>query len=282
MKKFVTLFLILNSAILFGQTSPIIKPSASFFPKDKAKVLVVGTFHFEYPNMDVIKTENKDKVDVLDEPKRSEVTELVNYIKKFKPTKIAIEAFPEWNAIEKFEKYKIGEYREKRDERYQIGFRIASELKLDTIYSVDATSFDKDLINKIDSGYIQSLYKDYDGKSNDSLSIMYEKWFKYDNELTSKMNLLKYFKRTNSSEYQRLGYGVYLVGDFKLNDNRGADILSIWWYNRNLRIYRKIQEMNTNKNDRILVIIGNGHASILRQLFESSPEFEFIEFNKLK
>jgi hypothetical protein len=30
-----------------------------------------------------------------------------------------------------------------------------------------------------------------------------------------------------------------------------------------------------NKNDRVLVIIGNGHAAILRQLIESSPEFEF-------
>lgn len=280
-KKFVLLFLILNSAILFAQTSPIIKSSASFFPKEKAKVLVVGTFHFDYPNMDVKKTEIKDKIDVLVEPKKSEVTELVNYIKKFKPTKIAIEAFPEWKATDRLKKYKMGEYREKRDERYQLGFRIANELKLDTIYSIDATSFDKDL-TKLDSVYFKKLYKDYDFKSTDSLNSMFENWFKYENELMSKMNLLKYFKRTNSSEYHRLGYGAYLVGDFKLDNNRGADILSIWWYNRNLRIYRKIQEMTTDKNDRILVIFGNGHASILRQLLESSPEFEFTEFDKLK
>lgn len=281
MKYFTFLLLTMNVVVVFGQTNPSVKSPSSFFPKDKAKVLVVGTFHFDYPNMDVNKTENKDKIDVLVEPKKSEVTELVNYIKKFKPTKIAIEAFPEWKAIDRLTKYKMGEYREKRDERYQLGFRIANELKLDTIYSIDATSFEKDL-TKLDSAYFARLHKDYDFKSTDSLNSMFEKWFKYEDGLTSKMNLLKYFKRINSTEYQRLGYGAYLVGDFKLDNNRGADILSIWWYNRNLRIYRKIQEMTTDKNDRILVLFGNGHASILRQLLESSPEFEFIEFDKMK
>ena len=82
--------------------------------------------------------------------------------------------------------------------------------------------------------------------------------------------------------FHRLGYGAYLVGDFKLDNQRGADILSIWWYNRNMRIFRNLQDMNTSKNDRILVIFGNVHASILRQLLESSPEFKYIEFDQLK
>ena len=86
----------------------------------------------------------------------------------------------------------------------------------------------------------------------------------------------------NSEENHKLIYGQYLTGDFKLSNSRGADILSIWWYNRNLRIFRKLQEMTTNENDRILVIFGNGHASILRQLIESSPEYEFVEFDSLK
>ena len=67
-----------------------------------------------------------------------------------------------------------------------------------------------------------------------------------------------------------------------MDNQRGADILSIYWYNRNLRIFRKLQEITESSKDRILVIFGNGHASILRHLLESSPEYEFIEFNKLK
>lgn len=70
-----------------------IKSPSSFFPEEKPQVLIVGTFHFNYPGLDANKTIEEDKIDVLLEPKKSEVTELVEYIKKFKPNKIAIEAF---------------------------------------------------------------------------------------------------------------------------------------------------------------------------------------------
>ena len=35
-------------------------------------------------------------------------------------------------------------------------------------------------------------------------------------------------------------------------------------------------------DDRILAIFGNGHASILRQFFEASPQYDFIEFSDLQ
>lgn len=262
------------------KSNGIIKPASSFFPSERAKVLVVGSFHFDYPGLDANKTLDENKIDVLVEPKKSEVTELVEYIKKFKPTKIAIEAFDNWNASEKFKKYKQGEFREHRDERYQLGMRIASELKLDSIYSIDAKSYDDELV-KLDSLYFENLFKDFDFQSDDPYETFAREWLDHNDRMVSKTNLLDYFKEMNSKEYHQYDYGSYLIGDFKLDDTRGADILSIWWYNRNLRIFRKIQQLSENKDDRILLIFGNGHASILRQLLESSPEFEFVEFDSL-
>ena len=115
-----------------------LKTAADFYPKERAQVLVVGTFHFNYPGLDALKTEESDKIDVLKEPKKSEVTELVEYIKRFKPTKIVIESkSPElWN--QRFKEYKNGEHRDKRDERYQLAMRIANDFSLDTLYAVDA------------------------------------------------------------------------------------------------------------------------------------------------
>ncbi len=259
----------------------ILKPASYYFPNDKTQVLVVGTFHFNYPGLDVNKTEDEDKIDVLVEPKKSEVTELVEYIKSFKPNKIAIEAFDSWNATEKLRGYNNGEYRDERDERYQLAIRIAAELKLDTLYSINAQSYDNDLM-KLDTTYFDKLFLDYDFKSDDPFNELYQKWFESDSKLIPKVNLLDFLKHLNSKESHQYGFGVYLVGDFKLDNHRGADILSIWWYNRNLRIFRKLQEITEDKNDRILVIIGNGHAEILRQLIESSPEYEFIEFDSIK
>jgi len=258
----------------------IFKPVSEYFPKEKTKVLVVGTFHFDYPGMDAHKTSDEDKIDVLKEPKKSEVTELVEYIKTFKPNKIAIEAFDSWNATEKLKEYKKGAFRDKRDERYQLAMRIAVEMELDTLYAIDANTMSEDL-EKIDSSYTNALFKDFDFQSDDPYNTYVFDWIGEDEKLIPKVNLLDYFKHFNSRESHQYGYGAYLIGDFKLDSLRGADILASWWYNRNLRIFRKLQEITESTEDRILVIFGNGHAAILRQLLEASPEYEFVEFDSL-
>lgn len=257
-----------------------IKPVTDYFPKEQAKVLVVGTFHLDYPGLDAHKTADEDKIDVLIEPKKSEVTELVEYIKKFKPNKIAIEAYDSWNATEKLKQYKKGELRDKRDERYQIAMRIANEMQLDTLYAIDSGSMADDL-EKIDSSYTKALFKDFDFQSDDIYEQYFKNWLKEDDKIIPKVNLLDYFKYANSKESHQYGYGFYLIGDFKLDNERGADILSSWWYNRNLRIFRKLQLITESPNDRILLVFGNGHAAVLRQFLEASPEYQFIEFDSL-
>ncbi len=77
-------------------------------------------------------------------------------------------------------------------------------------------------------------------------------------------------------------YGGYLIGDFKLGDFRGADALAMYWYDRNLRIFRNIQRVTISPNDRILVLFGAGHIEILDQLLRSSSEYNYIRFNDLK
>lgn len=256
------------------------RTAKEFFPDEKAQVLVVGTFHFDYPGLDAHQTEEDNKIDVLKEPKKSEVDELVAYIKRFQPTKIAIEATPKWNATKKLRTYKSGEFREERDERFQLGMRIANDLNLDTLYSIDGGSMAQDIGN-LDSVYSANLWKDFDFKSDDPYEKYMLEWFEANDLMSKEMNLLEYFKLINSKESHQYGYGTYLIGDFKLDNERGADILSFWWYNRNVRIFRKLQTITDSPKDRILVIFGNGHAAVLRHLIECSPEYEFIEFDGL-
>ena len=257
-----------------------IRSPGSFFPEKRPKVLVVGTFHFDYPGLDAHKAKESDKIDVLKSERQKEVRELADYIMRFKPNKVAIEAMPDWNATAKFKKYKAGKIEQQRDERYQLGMRIAQEMKLDTLYPVDAGSIAQEL-GKRDSAFVKQLFKDYDFKSDSRFDNMYTEWAQYDDKLAKDTNLLDYFHYMNSGETHQYVYGAYLTGDFKLENFRGADALAIYWYNRNLRIFRKIQKITADSDDRILVITGNGHAAILRQLLESSPEYEFVEFSGL-
>lgn len=278
MKTSILIVLITMSTFLFGQKKP-----SEYFPDPKTKVLVVGSFHFDYPNQDAHKTEKNDQVDVLEPKTAAEVTELVNYIKKFKPTKIAIEAWPDWKANEKLKEYKDGKYRDQRDERYQLAMRIATELKINELYSIDANSVLDDFTEKFgkkDSLYFKNMLKDYDFLSDDRISKQYNTFIK-NTERKNFKSLLDMFKYMNSKEYHQYEYGAYLTGDFKLREHDGADLLALYWYNRNLRMFRKIQEITKNSEDRILVIAGNGHATVLRQLFTSSPEYEYVEFSNL-
>jgi Family of unknown function (DUF5694) len=241
---------------------------------------LVGCFHFDYPDLDAHVTKPEDRLDVLSTSRQREMERLVSYIKRFKPNKIAIEATEEWKATSKLRAYRSGLMELGRDERYQIGFKLAVAMDLDTLYSIDAKNLAQELDVR-DQKLVDSLFQDYDFESNDILTRCSKEWFEYEDSLAKHSKLLRYFKHCNSIESHRYGYGTYLIGDFELGDHRGADVLSIWWYNRNLRIYRKIQQLSENSKDRILVIIGNGHASLLRQFLECSPEFELVEFGSL-
>ncbi|MCX8522873.1 DUF5694 domain-containing protein [Chryseobacterium formosus] len=278
MKFSIIIVLLTVSTFLFGQKKP-----SEYFTNPKTKVLVVGSFHFDYPNMDAHKTEKNNQVDVLEPKRAAEITEIINYIKKFKPTKIAIEAWPDWKANEKLKEYKNGKHRDQRDERYQVAMRLANELNLPELFSIDARSVLDDYsetFGKKDSVYFKNLLEDYDFLSDDAVSKQYNIFIK-STEPKNFKSLLDMFKYMNSKEYHQYEYGAYLTGDFRLREHDGADLLALYWYNRNLRMFRKIQEIPKNNEDRILVIAGNGHASVLRQLFTSSPEYDYVEFSTL-
>lgn len=279
MKTFIYIFLVCLSTSVFSQKKP-----SDYFRNPKTKVLVVGSFHFDYPNLDAHKTKKEDQIDVLSPKTAKEVTELVEYIKKFKPTKIAIEAWPNWNANQKLKEYNEGKHRDQRDERYQLAMRIANELTINELYSIDAESVLDDLekqFGKTDSVFFKKLMKDYDFRSDDPISQQFIAFYK-SSEPKNFKSLLDNFMYMNSKESHRYGYGAYLSGDFKLREYDGADMLALYWYSRNLRMFRNIQKIPHNSEDRILVIAGNGHAAVLRQLFTASAEYDFIEFSSMK
>ncbi len=280
MKKTVLLFF--ATAISMAQN--LKDPDYFLVPKKNnlPKIFLVGCFHFEYPNLDANKIEKDKQIDILSEQKQKELKALLDYISIFKPNKILIEATPQYNAMKRFKRYKSGEKPLKRDEREQIGFRLAERFKLDTIYSVDAPTIADDLAASKDSlvmrASLDEIFKDYKFKSNEN----YDKYAAYQTDLMLKIPLLDYFKYMNSPNCLKRDYGAYLLGDFKLGEFRGADVLAIDWYDRNLRIFRNIQKVTTSKEDRILVIFGSGHISILDQLLNCSPEYNYIKFNDLK
>ena len=247
-------------------------------------VLLVGTFHFSYYNFDTHKTSKEEQVDVL--ARQKEVEELVDYIARFKPTKIAVESGRNTGKIlNNYRAYRSGKKDLDRDEMEQIGFRLIKKFNLDTLYGIN----DRPLVMEFYDGkdslafrpVLDTMYADWDFQSNDNISTAYAQYNREKDKWALHMSLLDFFKYINSDKALDRGFGSYLIGDFKLGNTRGADALSLHWYNRNLRIYRHIQQISTSAEDRILVIFGSGHVEILKHLFQCSPEFKLIKFNDL-
>lgn len=270
---------------LFANAQNLSDPDKILVPKGKdslPSIFLVGTFHFEYYNLDAYKIEKDKQIDVLSEAKQREMKQLLDYISAFKPTKICVEAPQKWQGMKRYRDYRSGKKAIERDEIQQIGFKLVDRFNLDTIYGIDCKTFYEDMLTSKDSvimkPYFDSIFANYEFRANEN----YNKLFQNESELTLKTNLLEYFKYMNSPKRLERDYGAYLVGDFKNEKYAGADALTTYWYSRNIRIFRNIQKITTSSKDRILVLFGAGHIAILDQLLRCSPEYNYVKFNDLK
>ena len=247
-------------------------------------VLLLGTFHFDYPDLDAHVTAKDERVDVLSPERQKELLELLDVVMRFKPNKLCLETDGIWL---------MGKYREHqkdgkpmgRNEYYQIGFRVMDRAQLDTVYAVDAGSIVDELYMGKDSlthrPWLDSLFEGWSYSDDSELSKRYSDWYTAEDKAKNENTLLELFLHMNDDRVLDRGYGVYLTGSFKTGGHRGADINAINWYDRNLRIFRNIQDITTSPDDRILVLFGAGHMGILKQLFDCSPEYQRVRLGEL-
>lgn len=257
------------------------------------KILLVGTFHFAYYNRDVYKTSADKQLNILSAQKQKELNELANYIARFKPTKVVVEQEPgDTVFINRYRAIKAGTKERGKNEIEQLAFRLMDKCKLDTLYGADAGSIFQDLYYSKDSLILRPTldtifagWENYSNtyKCNEPACKLFDSVQAVTTEFILKQNLLNVFYNLNSANALKRNYGSYFSGDyFKKGDTRGADALAMDWYDRNLRIYRNIQKITTSENDRILVLFGQGHISILNQIFDCDPNYKLIPFNGIK
>ena len=87
----------------------------------RPEILVLGTYHMANPGHDI---HNMQADDVLSSKRQREIAQLIEILKKFHPTKIAIEAeVGSKQAQQEYSDYLAGKYTLTRDETDQIGYR---------------------------------------------------------------------------------------------------------------------------------------------------------------
>jgi hypothetical protein len=244
----------------YAQADNSRRPPASPTEETKrAEVLVLGVYHMANPGHDVF---NVQADDVLAPKRQQEMAELAAVLKKFRPTKIAVEADYGTDAVPKrYAEYLAGKHDLTRNEIEQVGFRLAKELGQSDIYPVDA---DGDFPLQRVINYAKAT-----GQSAKLDALMRDTWgemTKAQGEYLKTHTVLETLLYVNSDARVAQDVGAYhlLARYGEPGDYAGPDLLAEW-YRRNIRIYNNFMKLVTTPEERVLVIFGYGHLGWLRQ-----------------
>lgn len=274
MKRFLCVFALTLGAVL-PAVSQQLAAGKSAAPA-RAEVLVLGVYHMSNPGRDIF---NMQADDVLASKRQTEIAQVIEALKKFQPTKIAVESDVSSDRIPKlYADYLAGKHELTRDETQQLGFRLAKELGHKTVYPVD-TEGDFPFQRIID-------YAKASGRSKELDAIMGEigGMVKAQDEYLGSHTVLETLLYMNSDDKvaEDVGY-YYREANFgEPGDWAGADLVSEW-FRRNMRIYSNVMQLVDSPSDRVLVIFGAGHLGWLRHDFASNPNLrlrKLAEFAK--
>jgi hypothetical protein len=259
---------------LSGYMPPLLqKPAeaAGSIAQKKAHVLVLGVFHMNNPGRDIF---NLQVDDVLAPKRQKEIVETVAALKRFGPTKIAIESQLGSEKVAKdYQDYLEGRYTLTRNEREQLGYRLAKELGHKQVYPIDVEGdfpFDK----------VQEF-----AKKNGKQKVLNEWMATYPKVIEKEQAILKdgtisdLLLFVNSKDQVRADQELYM--DFAQfaggGEYPGPDLLAEW-YRRNARIFANLRSVITSADERVLLIYGSGHLYWLQRDVMDSRDLELERF----
>ena len=240
-------------------------------PGAKPSILILGTVHFGGSTADLF---SPSVPDILTEKRQRELAAMIAALKKYQPTKIAIESTPEGigKINGEYQAYLKGEYQLKADEIDQIAYRLARELGHKQLYAAD-TKLDMDF-----EGIMAAAAKNGQQPLMDKAMEFGKSAVTEIGQKRDASTLGGFFRWLNSPEALMANHRPYLymaqIGTAA--DPKGAEVLA-GWYKRNLLIYGNLVRLIDSPNERILLLIGQGHAKLLSEYVAESPNLRLAD-----
>ncbi len=233
-------------------------------PAARAEVLVVGVYHMANPGKDVF---NMKADDVLAPKRQAEIAQVIEVLKRFHPTKIAVGADVWDEGIPKrYADYVAGQHELSRNEIEQVGFRLAKDVGHKTVYPVDADG-ECPWQRVINYAKASGRSKELDAITGE-IGAMVRAQDQYLASHTVLETLL--YMNADGKVAEDVGY-YYREAHFgEPGDWAGADLVSDW-FRRNMRIYGNMTRLVDSPNERVLAIFGAGHLGWLRHDVSSDP-----------
>ncbi|GAA4348906.1 hypothetical protein GCM10023185_05260 [Hymenobacter saemangeumensis] len=248
------------------------------------EILLLGTFHYHNPGADLVKTKT---FDVMTPKVQAELENITQKISVFHPDKI----FVEWdweNQKELDELYKAylgGNYEQYvsttypklssrsyylKNEIIQLAFRAGKKAKLTRIYAFDypkvALNFDS-VMKAMQTAKqtalmqrVQDVTKNIETRENQKLATY---------------SLTQLLLDANMPANLTANKGLYLdiLNQAGNPDNFAGPFLVSEWYRRNLYMYSLVQKTMTPQDSKALVLVGSGHAAIIKEFIEAGQQF---------
>ncbi len=283
--KSLTLLLITFTYLLTSCATNIKHNGTSINKADAKEILLLGTFHYNNPGADAVK---HDVLDVMTDDGQKQLEKLADKIVKYNPSKI----FVEWNLSEQdkldklYQKYLNGTYFDdeklndfyRKNEIFQLGFRIAKKLGHSKIYGVDYSNVEMDfeaMIKSISDAKQQDL--------QEKLNLTLEEMSKNMSEKMATMSLEELYIDGNKPEEVAANIELYneiSVKAGRLENTTGATMVS-QWYKRNLLIWSSIQKIVDENDKKIIVLFGGGHTAILDQIVRYNRNWKTADLRKV-
>lgn len=264
--KFILISLIICSAMsVFAQ--------AENAKQTKPVVMILGTYHMGNPGRDL---NNVKADDVRAEKRQKEIADFLLVLKKFKPSKIALEIAPdETKYLTRYDEYLNGKYELAANEIDQIGFRLAKELGQKQVYGIDWKGdfdFDKVRASAKTNGQETALGAMLDFGKQETARM---------DDLLKTGTVTDVFRYMNDDRKLEEMHKPYLA---MLRIGAGRDFAGVGlvrdWYERNMKIYSSIARLAESPNERVLVIIGAGHAKLLQQFTNEAGEMQLEKLDR--
>ena len=197
---------------------------------------------------------------------------LTNDLATFKPNQIFVEyPYKLQHELHAIYKNNVASPTLQRNEIYQIGFRLANKLSLDTITAVDWNEEIHGLpgLETLSQGHCAHEFSEIMHRAN-QLATNYSAKLK-------EGNIIDLFKFINSKEQNKLNHQIYL-DLLALEDNSAFNWVVNYWYYRNLKIVQNIRKSIKPSTKRAILIYGAGHNYLLKQQLEDITNVQVISY----
>ena len=230
-------------------------------------VMFIGCSHWSNPNRDMFNVQHDD---MLAPKRQSEIQECIDRLKRFQPTKVAVEMLTDYNDVlnEQYRQYRAGTFKLTANEVHQLGCRIAAESHHEQVYAInwngeDGFEHDMGVVLDYAKEHQPEIYEQFMGGGQRDLEEAQARL----GQVTVREMLLEANDPINLYRNHQIYMTMARIGEGKRYVGIG------WvqgWYGRNLRIFVNLTRIITSPQERVLVVYGAGHVPLLSQFVRDS------------